>query len=360
VFLCYTYGVIIAAAIVAVTLASQPLQIPQEKRASESQGAQSTSTTENSNSAQRPPQQPQPASATSQKPANTNQPNGDSETENIRVQRRIEVFTGVLATVGVLQLVVMFLTWLVYRRQAGIMDQQRATMQSQWTTMQGQLAQMQASGGQTDALIAHAKTQAGHMEGQLTQMSVQSDILKKSVKAAEDGADAAKKNVDLLASKERARISVETPSKFEIKDGFFNDVKYRVHIFAPTPPIIVSAEVNAEIDDSDTLTYKWMHSMDIASIDVRQSTILEKKTLLIVVVDNNLRRLINEKKRFIHIYGTIKYRDIFQSDKDEPHETTFGYVWRVGTDVRGGFPQVGEGRWASGWEENPPGINKET
>src|SRR5664279_3009884 len=50
--------------------------------------------------------------------------------EDAQTQGRIVIFTGLLVVVGFLQVAVMFLTWLVYRRQAGIMEQQRATMES--------------------------------------------------------------------------------------------------------------------------------------------------------------------------------------------------------------------------------------
>src|SRR5712692_1130147 len=44
--------------------------------------------------------------------------------EDRSTQRKLTWFTGVLAGVGVLQLLVMFLTWLVYRRQAHEMRRQ--------------------------------------------------------------------------------------------------------------------------------------------------------------------------------------------------------------------------------------------
>lgn len=47
--------------------------------------------------------------------------------EDRATQRKLIWFTGVLAGVGVLQLIVMFLTWVVYRRQATIMTRQTET-----------------------------------------------------------------------------------------------------------------------------------------------------------------------------------------------------------------------------------------
>jgi hypothetical protein len=111
---------------------------------------------------------------------------------------KIEIFTGVLAAVGVLQLVVMFLTWLVYRRQAGIMDQQRETMQSQWTTMRGQLGQMELSSNQTDQLIQHAE---------------------KSAEAAKASADAALLSAQAVIDAERAWILVTSEATGQVPRG---------------------------------------------------------------------------------------------------------------------------------------------
>jgi hypothetical protein len=169
-----------------VTLSIYPLQRPQEKGIPESQGAQNTSTTENTNSTQKPSQpHPQAAPTTSQPPTSTNQSNGNSEAENVHVQRWIEIFTGVLAGVGVLQLVVMFLTWMVYRRQAGIMEQQRATMQSQWTTMQGQLSQMAGAERQTERLITEAKKSADAAKESADEMRMANKINLESLQAVQ-------------------------------------------------------------------------------------------------------------------------------------------------------------------------------
>jgi hypothetical protein len=121
---------IFAFAALAVALAIQPSQAPQEKGAAKGHSAQNTSTTENTNSTQKPSQpHPQAMPPASQPTAHTNQSNGTSEAENVQVQRWIEIFTGVLASVGVLQLVVMFFTLRVYSRQAGIMARQADLME---------------------------------------------------------------------------------------------------------------------------------------------------------------------------------------------------------------------------------------
>ena len=130
VFLCYTYSVIIAGAIIAMALSLQPLQSPKEKGASESGSAQNAATPKHANKPQAVPRAlPQNTAFTSQPSAQTDGSYASSEAENEHVQRRIEIFTGVLAGVGVLQLVVMFFTLRVYSRQAGIRARQADLME---------------------------------------------------------------------------------------------------------------------------------------------------------------------------------------------------------------------------------------
>lgn len=93
-----------------------------------------------------------------------------ADSEDRAIQRKLEWFTGILAGVGFLQLVVMFLTWLVYKRQTREMRRsrhemrrQRHVMYRQYKVMRDQIAQMEAAGTQTAELIKHASTQSGLM-----------------------------------------------------------------------------------------------------------------------------------------------------------------------------------------------------
>ncbi len=168
----YLFAVFMVLLALIMAIAIQASRAPQEEQAAKSQGAPNTSTTETTNATQKPSQpHPQATSTASHPPTHTNQSNGNSEEENVQVQRWIEIFTGVLAGVGVLQLVVMFLTWFIYRRQAHEMQRQRhemvrqraelsgqrTAMESQLEIMQAQLIQMKNSGEQTDQIIEATK-----------------------------------------------------------------------------------------------------------------------------------------------------------------------------------------------------------
>lgn len=161
-----------------IIVAQQPAQTPETQRAAEANHAKSTSHTKTTKSNQSPSAQPSPAltqtpvATESQRSAATaNDHTGTSSQqasdEDRSTQRKLTWFTGVLAGVGVLQLVVMFLTWLVYRRQAREMRRQRHEMRRQRHVM---FRQWQAMG-----------VQATHMESQLSEMQKSWEIENKTL-----------------------------------------------------------------------------------------------------------------------------------------------------------------------------------
>src|ERR1019366_8603263 len=169
---------------IVLPLAQQPTEPPKDKRPAETNRAESTARakkTDNNQtlSAQATPASTQaPIATESQRNAatadNHAETNGQQASDEDRTtQGKLAWFTGVLAAVGVLQLVVMFLTWLIYRRQANEMRRQRHEMRRQrhvmfrqWKAMgeqaklmEGQLVAVKNSGEQTDKLITHAEGQ---------------------------------------------------------------------------------------------------------------------------------------------------------------------------------------------------------
>src|SRR5258708_33596787 len=109
-----------------IVLAQQRAEAPKRKGASETYQAKSATHAQNAQSNQPQTAQPSPAtvqttvSTESQRntaAANNHTQTGSQQTsdEDRSTQRKLTWFTGILAGVGVLQLVVMFLTWLVYR-----------------------------------------------------------------------------------------------------------------------------------------------------------------------------------------------------------------------------------------------------
>jgi hypothetical protein len=155
--------------------------------------------------------------------AMVSQQNTATANEDRTTQRKLTLFTGVLAGVGLLQLVVMFLTWLVYRRQAHEMMRQRHEMRRQ-------------------RRISFLQWRA--MRAQLREAAKQSGILEKSVSAAQSSADAARISADVVA-----RVSVPTLKIEQFKIGnvgaagnpaFFQYPKFEITIknYGQTPAFL--------------------------------------------------------------------------------------------------------------------------
>jgi hypothetical protein len=319
VFLCYTYAVVFAATIVALALSFQPFQSPKEKGTSEGGSAQNAATTEHTNKLHEPPH-PASAMITSQPPAQPSNTSTGQDANDVNIQGHMEIFTVVLAVVGVLQLVVMFLTWLVYRRQAGIMDQQRETMRSQWTTMEGQLAQMEASGRQTDQLIQHAEKNA--------------EAVKAGAAAARDNAQAALLNAQALINAERPWIVIDP-----IHSAGRRTYTFFVYNFGRTPAeIIATYTKTAVVDDENEVPILVRESLK-GHLVHRELLIplqehMPKNTptnIYSLYVDSVLERQDDEGKRailgslkMVMVYGIVVYADVLSGKE---HFSRFCYWW---------------------------------
>ena len=113
----------------ALIFAQQPAKAPKSSQAAESNNANSACRTQETNGNQQQPAQAKPERHSDSTTANNQMATGSQKAskEDRATQSKLIWFTGVLAGVGVLQLLVMFLTWLVYRRQAAIMTRQTET-----------------------------------------------------------------------------------------------------------------------------------------------------------------------------------------------------------------------------------------
>jgi hypothetical protein len=278
-------------------------------------------------------------------------PTGDTREASVEIKQADNndhtLFVGLLqAAILAGQGLLFWFTLRAINRQAREMKLQREEMHGQFVIMRGQLGAMESSG---------------------REITEQTKILQASVRIAEKSADAAKQNVEIFISKERARIAVEAPKELQLVAGPLplTRIKYKIDVSAPTPAIIVDAQVSAEITNSRVLdtspfaTSGFTHSMSIASKDTRTTSVIERSTLIFESIDQAVIDSINTKQKFVHFHGFIRYKDIFQAAEAKPHETAFRYLWEVGSDVRRTIPSVGE-RFTSEWVENPPGSYAET
>lgn len=212
-----------------IILAQRPTKPPKHEGAAKSKSAQIANQADTSQTYQRPPTSTAPTTqstnvtvAPKEQPSTAAEGRERNETErkaheeDLRLQRKIVVFTEALVIVGFLQAVVMILQWCVYGRQArimahqaGEMTRQRVTMRRQLETMQGQLGAMQDSSKQTDELIRHAGNQAGAMVAVAAAIWAQTQETKTIAHSATVSAEAASKNADALINAERAWVMVD-------------------------------------------------------------------------------------------------------------------------------------------------------
>jgi hypothetical protein len=193
-----------------IILAQQPAKAPQRKGAAESNATQSTADAKSSSKQQTAPAQA--AQVPTQVPVamggqrgsaiannHTRTDNQQAADDDRAIQRGLTWFTGILAVVGVLQLLVMFFTLLVYRRQAHEMTRTRHEVRRQRYAMEEQ--------GQ----IIYWQLRAMHE--QVTEMSNQTVVLERSVAVAKESADASTMSANIAAKTAIPTLKVE---KFEL------------------------------------------------------------------------------------------------------------------------------------------------
>jgi hypothetical protein len=319
----------------------QPAQAPQRDGTAKRHRTQTATQANNTHNKTQPPNQTAPVSAqtsvgpehqaiggndnalTCNNNKNAPKPNGDSEW-------KMAIFTGILACVGVLQLVVMAFTLCVYQRQAREMRRQRHEMRHQrhfmWRqlkTMQGQLGQMESAGKQTEHLINHASGQ---------------------VQAALDNAVAAKSNADAVLNSERPWVVVQC-----IPSSSGNNYTFQASNYGRTPAEIVRSHGTYDEFD-DELAVPLLSPKDVQSYLVHKKLLLPLRDLITVQTGVTVRERVNyshyiwdyshddvfrmkspdaqqaiklEKKKIL-VYGVVVYNDILAKQE---HYTRFCYWW---------------------------------
>jgi hypothetical protein len=150
---------------IVLPFAHPPKKMPEQGEATKAKLALATGNAKSADDNQQPSAPTliaQPSSNTGSK-AGTTKPSGQispnsqqTPDESLGVQRKLALFTAALVVIGILQTIVMFLTWWIYRRQAREMRRQRHEMRRQRHVM---FRQWKAMG-----------VQAALMTGQLEEM----------------------------------------------------------------------------------------------------------------------------------------------------------------------------------------------
>jgi hypothetical protein len=167
----------------------------------------------------------------------------------------------------------------------------------------------------------------------------QANIMERQTKAAEDnasaareGAEATKRNIDIVMAKERATIRVQ-PNDLVRESGplAVHGASYTVFCYGTTRADIEDAWATVEVTDSEEASGSGMHvPMSLGPVLVPTPPEgIKKNALIFHKPEGELIGPVNDRKLFVHFFGSVVYRDVF----GQAHETKFRYLWRV-TDLR--------------------------
>jgi hypothetical protein len=156
--------------------------------------------------------------------------------------------------------------------------------------------------------------------GTLKAIRRQAAIMLRQTKATEDAVIAAKRSVEIVIDKERARIEVEmkgAPTIAGPNDALpMSEVGYIVRCYGTTPASILDTKSWAEINDSEQASSSQSYiamflpsRMMPTSEGIGQTASLSWDYQKLEVDD--IAEKVSKRELFVHFYGRIKYRDMF-------------------------------------------------
>ena len=273
-----------------VGLAIQPMQGPKPDRIPEREGAKITSQNEESAQANQDSAK-QTNSASSSSSIQNNQlapPIKDEKTDkrnaDIQIERHLEIFTGLLVLVGLLQAGIFWWQGTVFRR----------TLKA--------------------------------IEGQTGVLREATSVARTSANAAEKSADAANRNIDILITKERARLWIES-ADLHFQEGGHGKIAFTVVGHGSTEAFIVESYMNRYISAS---------SEDIIDSGVRTSlpeVIIPHNpvTEMLPLEREEIWEVAQGPTAYVHLLVVVRYKDVF----DGQWEMKSRYTWRI-TILSGG------------------------
>ncbi len=340
-----------------LVLTQQPAKTPQGDGTAESNSTQSAAHANNTRSNPTPSAQPAPvpmqtpiAMESQRSGATANNRTGTSSQQTSdgdrATQRKLTWFTGVLAIVGALQLVVMLLTWLVYRRQAREMRRQRHEMRRQRHVM---FRQWKAMG-----------EQAKLMKGQVDEMGRQTGVLTTSVEAARDSVTVMKEQSDLMVEKERAKLRIELDEFRPIKDEYeLYWVKGYVSIYGSTEAFIERTEIYASIGAAGIFNPlpEWLWGMHLPSV-IRSGVPPIPFSVMVMAVNGPATEEdllpVREAKEFIYCMAKIEFADTYGHKWIFRLRRRFGFMWSQGIGKwEDSGPEPDNGEYCNEAEQRP-------
>ncbi len=167
-------------------------------------------------------------------------------------------------------------------------------------------------------------------ERQAAQMEHQTGILQQSVGLAEKSADAARQNLELFMSRERAHLRIElTPLQMPLHPGI-PELSYRVTLHGASEAYVSASCFRAELTDSpepgdDAHWFPAMAIPQVITTDERKVQVQVRGIYPKLELEQSDIDAIEAGRRFIHVRGFIKYTDVFGTER----WTRFRRMWEL-------------------------------
>jgi hypothetical protein len=152
---------------------------------------------------------------------------------------------------------------------------------------------------------------------------------KKAAEATKESAQAARDNIAFLINKERARIMVSVyryvpePPAYFAGSRFRQEIGVRVVSYGATDAFITDATADVRISQLPSHVAFTDRPVNLPPV-LHPS--LDKGTRIDLELEMDLNEIdaLQKKALFMHLHGSIKYRDIFGAER----ETRFRYLWQ--------------------------------
>jgi hypothetical protein len=174
-------------------------------------------------------------------------------------------------------------------------------------------------------MLGRIAEQAYQMEYQSTMMAGQLTALQDTASAARLSATAAKETVDVIVSKERARLRIDL-APFYLNFGAPSPANYAVQLQGKTDAFVLDSHAAVYVSDSREPDPNLENGkpMPLPNSITPQSPVVKARDVLHPFSDEEIES-IRQRKSFVHFSGFVRYKDVF----DGEHETRFNRVWSI-------------------------------
>ena len=260
---------------------------------------------------------PPPPTAAPQPAAPTHDEAAETSRQNLQIQRWLMYFTGSLAVVGFLQLVL--IGW-----QAVLLRKTREDVHRQADWMETQAGHMNS---QVEEMKLQRKETVEEMRRQAYQMGEQAASAYRSARAASESAQAALAQIKMMKDKERARISVSiSDNDVEVSPAYsFDAITIKIANDGTTSAFNVRAKGEVFGHLSEDLP-PMRPFIPLTAPSVIRANNPPTYVEVILVQSEDMSGVEDSPiPYFFHIGGIVEYEDVF----GESHTTTFRHRLKV-------------------------------